>query len=1044
MSANVHSMSDVLPPPAPVGGDGPSVSLPDAVPIPENLVMDTGLSPQDLANIDPATLSNIQSMAHPSNYKIEAGNMIIWAPNSNTLRVDQFPGLPGSQASQDAPITGIVNFKNFSTLADEAIEVRYLDYNGMLRNNSQDSTLIRVVGGEPSTFSGNFFSNGNVALSNPAGIIFEKGSNTTVRGLIATTAHITNEDFLRGSHTGRYNFTKGAQDGAIVNHGQINLVSGGFAALLGNTVRDDGVMLGQLSRVIVAGAESYVLSFDGDSLIGFEITSTRENKEGQPHKKPSVEHSGSIVNKGGLVLVTTKDAQKFVFEDSVNIKNIPQAASVEEKDGVITLKGTISVDGPQGGSIWAESSKDMILDHATLTANGTEQKGGNVTVLGPELRSFGSTLRADGKLGGGRVLFGGDFQGKNPNINNSKNTFLDNETVLSVNALENGNGGQFVIWANNLTQNGSTTESKGGANGGNGGPKNEISGKNDLFHRGKVNTLAPMGEHGTTLFDPANITVLIGGLAGLPQTYTTPLGGSSQIDPSTLVATLSNILLQATNDITITNGFTLGNGYTLTMSAGRNIILNDAIATQNANMTLTANAANAVFHGGRADTTAGSIQNPVGHALSSGTGLITLKVDSTVPGVNAAGYIDVGPISSSKGVTVNTAGQNVNLHGDITSTAGDINLTAGIGANIVAAAPLTLHTTDASNIVLNNALVGGGNDVTLATGTGGVVTLAGGASGVHNFPVTGSGGINIGGNISSSAAQTYDGPVTLTGTSNITFTTTTGGNINFNNNITGNSYNLTLSPSGTYFLNLTGAVTNINAFQTTGAGQNKLSGSISAVSQTFNNLILIGNLLLTTTGDLNFAAGVLGAHALTLDIGGNLLYPVGALAPYLFNGQSSLTIKNGSGFGTHDHPITINLGDASPFAPHPTVLFLGSTQGGFFQGNLNDNLGVNTQYAALLGTASGSFYVNNLLLPYPSPSQTSPVDKQQAGTINDTADKAVDAPDITSETTSDEEKQKKKLKLISAATPDLADAIISAAEASGSESSSAVSVSGDE
>ena len=146
----IHSMGDVLPlPPAPIGGDGPSVSLPEALPITSNPIADTGLVPgdlpQDLANIDPTTLSNIESMAHPSNYQVETGNIRIWAPDSNTLELDQYSSLPGSHPSQMIPSTGIVNFNHLSTRPGETFLIRYLNSDGTLRENPRDSTLIRTV-----------------------------------------------------------------------------------------------------------------------------------------------------------------------------------------------------------------------------------------------------------------------------------------------------------------------------------------------------------------------------------------------------------------------------------------------------------------------------------------------------------------------------------------------------------------------------------------------------------------------------------------------------------------------------------------------------------------------------------------------------------------------------------------------------------------------------------------------------------------------------------------------------------------------------------
>ncbi|MBS0186071.1 MAG: hypothetical protein JSS34_07015 [Proteobacteria bacterium] len=995
INAQVSSMTDILPAPLPIGGDGPIVpSIPEVLPV-VTPIADATLTPPELPRnvdmLDPSTLSNIESIALSSNYHVEAGNIKVWAPDPHTLEVDQF----SSAASHD-PSVGIINFNRLSTLPGETFRILYFNSDGTLRDNPLDSTLLRVIGGEASHLRGEFVTSGNAVLSNPAGITLEKGSDIYAHGILATTSHISNEDFLTGSRTGNYNFTKSSQEGAIINNGNLNIMRGGFATLIGKNVKDDGVIVGQLNRVVIAGAESYVLSFDNESLIGFEIKSNKEQNENLS-KGSTVEHSGSIVNKGGLVLVTTKDAQKFVFEDSVNIKSIPQAEAIEEKDGVIILKGKISVDGLQnGGSIWAESSKDMTLENATLTANGLTQKGGNIKVLAPELRAFGTTIKADGKRGGGQILYGGDFQGKNLNINNSKNAFLDPNTILTTNALENGDGGQVVVWADKLTQNWATIESKGGAQGGNGGPKLEISGKEKLIHRGKIDTSAPKGEMGTILFDPQNIQIIGGG--GIYANYNygdSPAIGTNAIDPINLI-NIGNILLQATTDITVTDGFTLTDGQKLDMNAGRNIIINANIATTNADMTLIANAASAEGQGSRTDTTPGGITS-TGHTLSSGTGLMKLTVDAGDVNTRPAGPIYVGTLSASNNITVTTPDQ-LQLNSNITTTtAGDINLTGGLGIFT----PTTTTIAGAGNVTLNNNIIGTAKDLTITAG--GSVALAGGTN-LHNFSVTAPQGISISAGVSSANNQTYTGDVTLTGTQNMTFASTAG-DLTFSR-ITGNGHNLALNASATGILTF-GPTTNVGAFSAMGANRTLLNGSVSAGSQTYGAPITLNAdlTLQTTTGDLTLNSTVVDStaysHALTLDVAGNLVLNYG-LANNFIN-LKSLTITNATNqLGTLNQPVHVSLGDH--LAPTlPNVLSLGSKNGGYFSGALNGQT-TNAQYSTLIiPGASGAFYVNGTPLSYP-PTSSSPMTPQQEA-ANDQTDAATRSLNVQDEVVTQDEKE---------------------------------------
>ena len=71
-------------------------------------------------------------------------------------------------------------------------------------------------------------------------------------------------------------------------------------------------------------------------------------------------------------------------------------------------------------------------------------------------------------------------------------------------ALDAGDGGKVIVWANDLTGYFGQISARGGVQGGNGGLV-EVSGKHALAFNGVVNTSAPSGRVGTLLLDPDNI-----------------------------------------------------------------------------------------------------------------------------------------------------------------------------------------------------------------------------------------------------------------------------------------------------------------------------------------------------------------------------------------------------------------------------------------------------------------------------------------------------------------------------------------------------------
>ena len=218
--------------------------------------------------------------------------------------------------------------------------------------------------------------------------------------------------------------------------------------------------------------------------------------------------------------------------------------------------------------------------------------GGQVELLGDRVALLGDAqVNASGAAGGGSVLVGGDYHGANAAIRNASYVYVSPDSVISANATTSGNGGKIVVWSDDFTQFYGSIDSRGGTLGGNGGFV-EVSGGQYLRFDGRVDLAAPAGGTGTLLLDPRNITVQSGGAAAYSQVddFNDTPASDFTVDPATLAAVTGNVVLQANNDITVTNAITLTTaGQNLTLQAGRSILANANITTNNGEISLTAN-----------------------------------------------------------------------------------------------------------------------------------------------------------------------------------------------------------------------------------------------------------------------------------------------------------------------------------------------------------------------------------------------------------------------------------------------------------------------
>lgn len=313
---------------------------------------------------------NAQSLsagALPTGGQVTAGAAVIQQSGA-TLSVDQ--------SSQRAAI----NWQSFNVGRDASVQFNV--------PNSAAVTLNRVVGNERSVIDGAIRSNGNVWVLNSAGVLFNRSANVEVGGLVASTLNLSDADFMAGKSTFAAN---GARD-SIVNMGNLKSSNGGYIALLGQQVSNQGVITANMGSAMLAAGDRISLNFDGNALVG--LTVDRGTLDAL------VENRQAIYAHGGKVHLTTQ-AVNTILNGMVNNTGVIEAQGIGTgKNGEIVLfahGGTVQVGGTlkaDGGFIETSGKEFAIQPDATIKTGQWLIDPDNITVNGTLATAIGSALNS--------------------------------------------------------------------------------------------------------------------------------------------------------------------------------------------------------------------------------------------------------------------------------------------------------------------------------------------------------------------------------------------------------------------------------------------------------------------------------------------------------------------------------------------------------------------------------------------------------------------------------------------------------------------------
>ncbi|EMS81614.1 two-partner secretion domain-containing protein [Desulfotignum phosphitoxidans] len=599
------------------------------------------------------TIPAMMSLGTSNAYALPAGGVV----SAGGAAISSGAGT--TTINQSTP-NAAINWQSFDIGQTESVR--------FVQPGSNSVALNRVLGADPSSILGTLSANGQVFLLNPNGILFGKDAQVNVGGLVASTLSISDRDFMAGKYQ-----LSGTSNATILNQGSIN-ADGGYVALLGANVSNEGIISARLGTVTLAAGNGVTLDVAGDGLLNVAVDQGSVNALAQ--------NGGLIQADGGQVLLTARSAGNLL-QSAVNNTGVIQAQTIENHNGTIMLtgdmqNGTVNVDG-------------------TLDASGTGagQTGGSVTVTGHNVDLPGAQINASGDAGGGTVLIGGDYQGKNPEVQNASATYMSKDSTISADAITNGNGGKVIVWSDDSTRAHGSISARGGAQGGDGGLI-ETSGHWLEVEGIKVDTSAPNGSYGMWLLDPADITISTAVTSGATKSGAvfSPNSGvsSANVNVADLVTALGSTNVTVTTENTGASGSGVGD-----------IDVNDAI-TWTAVTTLTLDAfrdvnVNAAITGTDGSLSANSGRDvKVGAAITTTTGNLTFNAVNDV-NLAAATTITTGDLTA-------IAGQNVNVSKAISVTTGDVILRAdndGTGPGAILGGTVDITSAD--------------NSITINTGT---------------------------------------------------------------------------------------------------------------------------------------------------------------------------------------------------------------------------------------------------------------------------------------------------------------------------------------
>ncbi len=760
--------------------------------------------------------------------------------------------LPGSGAATGATISINGNTMTITQAQAKAL-IHWGSFNigegGAVNITTPDAnsvTLNMVSSGTPSSIDGALKSNGHVFLINPSGIAFGSGAQVSVAGLVASSLALSQDDDNRN-----YVFAQNGAAAGVSNAGAIT--SSGPVVLMGSSVSNSGVITGGTVNLISAG--NVLLTYDPLSGATALLNGATSSLPGGT--------SAAVSNTGTIT------ADRIVLQANLHPA---LAASAINLGGAVVATQLLSADVVGGG---LQISGDVNAESIRFVGDkGVSQSAGRLVTRALDLNVTGDAALSSATNEVARI--GGTVSG---------NLALSNSTAL--------------------TQTGAL----------------EVTGTTALSNVSKDVALTNAGNRfgGNVSLDAGNVAISAAGSLAL---------GNVKVD--SLDATAGSIYLPA---VIRSAGAQRYNGAVV---LGRDTALSSSLGTIRFNGVIDGAHALSVTAGGEVS---------FGGAVGGSTALTSLDVagasgislpsnvtttgmqryggpvnlwGATSLGSQSAGAIDFSStINGAHGLTVNTAGTTTfagaiggttALASLTTDAAGSTRLGGNVrttgsqtyGDTVSLTGPVTVSSAAAGNISFGSSVTGTAGLVANTTGR----TTFGGVVNLDSLITDAGGSTQLGGNVTTRGAQTYDDELVLAG--NVTLTSTHGDSISINAGANG-AHSLSVNTAGTTTLaGGLGSTTALASLMTDGVGDTRLSGVVrTSGNQIYGDkVVLFGNTALTSFSNSIFFQGTLdGAHALTTNAAAQTHFQgdVGAT-----NALASLAVSAGS-FGARRINTSGNL-----------------------------------------------------------------------------------------------------------------------------------------
>jgi len=348
------------------------------------------------------SVGSLTAQAGPTGGQVVAGSGSIAQSGATTTITQASPNLS-------------LNWSTFNIAPQETVN--------FVQPSSTAIAVNRIFDTNGTQILGHLNANGQVFLINPNGILFGEGAQVNVGGLVASTLDWS------GTATGNSISFGGSGSGSVVNRGTISAADGGYVALLGNHVENQGVISAQLGTVALGAGSVVTLAFDGRSLIHAQVDQNLLN---------SLAANGGLIRADGGQVVMTAGAKDALLTSVVNNSGTIEARTVNSQAGRIVLlggmaAGTVNVGGTldasapkggQGGFIETSAAHVKVGDSAKVTTLAANGKSGtwlidptDFTIAASGGDETGIALSAALNSGNVQILSSSGASGTQGNIN---------------------------------------------------------------------------------------------------------------------------------------------------------------------------------------------------------------------------------------------------------------------------------------------------------------------------------------------------------------------------------------------------------------------------------------------------------------------------------------------------------------------------------------------------------------------------------------------------------------------------------------------------